>query len=128
MADKFEGLWVGISPRVFNHYAELADAPFRWQESWGNGVSGAIEDGEVEFIGDDEWEAFTDGGHLNTRFFVEAASLVAGIMPTSSLQVLLDRWRDGDPTNNIPFHSCEQDERRKECEKGEARYLGCQSR
>ena len=117
MADKFEGLWVGISPRVFNHYAELADAPFRWQESWGNGVSGAIEDGEVEFIVDDEWEAFTDGGHLNTRFFVEAASLVAGIMPTSSLQVLLDRWRDGDPTNNIPFHSCEQDERKKECEK-----------
>jgi glycosidase len=117
MSDKVEGLWVGISDRVFNYHAEFTHASFKWADSKENGVLGAIEDGEIEFISDDAWEAFTDGGHLNARFFVEAASLVASLTPTSSLQVLFDRWRDGDPTNNIPFRSCEQDERRKECEK-----------
>lgn len=110
--NRMNNLWVGMSDRVFNYYVEKERLPFMWVDTEN---LGQIDNGEILFHDPSFASKFQlDDGSLNDAFFALAADIAAKQIPSSSLQVLLDRWRDGNQVNNIPTYSCVEDTKVRE--------------
>lgn len=101
------GFFTRMTPEAFNFYAEKAGIPWQWLDDQRN--PGWLEANEVACIaGHDCSDRFVPNASPSDLFWLEAASVAASGIPVSSLQVVLDRWRDGTPDNNIPFLACKE--------------------
>lgn len=112
-----QGIFTKMSPRQFNFYALSWRVPWRWERD--SVHPGFLEEGEVECLPSmDCSRSFNAEGKLTPFFWREAGRIATSGLPNASLQIVLDRWRDGDPSNNVPLDDCRDRSARKVAETG----------
>lgn len=109
--DKKIGFFVRMSPDAFGYYSEKIDIPWTWAED--TALPGHLTADEVGCIAGRSCSGrFVPAGDMFTKykplFWAEAASVAAAGIPASFLQIITDRWKDGDPQNNIPLYACDE--------------------
>lgn len=105
-------LFMTISDREFADLVggierrERGQVPWRWEDRNGDRF---LDEGEVRFANGAARRRLLTGGRLNATFWGEALSLVNAGIPAVILQILIDRWKNGDPANDVPISSCPRD-------------------